>query len=420
MGGSLSIKISSRDINNFSREASLAKPSAIRMFLRYVGMDIDGVKVVSLGGGLPDPSLFPTEEFNKSWGENINHPEKIFQYGKTSGVGKYIDGLVGFLEKDNILVGKEYNNSILPTVGSQQALDFIARLLINEDDNVAVGSPTYLGALSAFNLKNPHFVIVPIDKDGLNVDNLEEKLKAFSSSGQNLKFAYVIPDFQNPAGVRMSLERREKLLELSNKYNFLIVEDAPYRALDYSGKEKLPSIYELAQKKKYHNVISLGTFSKILSPGLREGWILADKGIVEKLNQFKQAAVLCGPPLNEYLISNLFPILPAHIDKLKKAYKEKRGIMLKALKEYMPKELVSWNNPEGGFFLWLKTPCNFNLNKAEEMIKKYKVIFIPGGAFDPSGEPNEYMRLNFTFPSKEEIYEGIKRLSLMISKECEL
>ncbi len=216
----------------------------------------------------------------------------------------------------------------------------------------------------------------------------------------------------------MSLERRKKLLELSNEYKFIIVEDAPYRMLDFSGKEKLPSIYELAQQEGYNNVILLETFSKILSPGIREGWIVANSETIEKLNQFKQAAVLCGPPLNEYLISNLFPILPAHINELKKAYKEKRDIMLKALTEYMPKELVSWNNPEGGFFLWLKTPCNFNLNESEEMIEKYKIIFIPGGAFDPSNTPNGYMRLNFTYPSKDEIKEGVKRLSDMIKTEC--
>ncbi len=419
MGKSLSDKLSSWDINNvFSREADLAKPSAIRLFLKYVGAVIGGVKVVSLGGGLPDPSLFPTEEFDESWKKIITHSERIFQYGKTGGVDLYVEELKRFLEKDNIFVGDNYNNSIITTVGSQQALDFVARLLINEGDAVGVGSPTYLGALSAFNLKAPNFLSFPVDKDGLDVESLESKLKNSKGLNQRLKFVYVIPDFQNPAGVRMSLDRRKKLLELSREYKFIIVEDAPYRMLDFSGKEKLPSIYELAQQEGYNNVILLGTFSKILSPGIREGWIVANSEIIEKVNQFKQAAVLCGPTLNEYLISSLFPILPEHINKLREVYGEKKDIMVKALEDHMPKELVSWNNPEGGFFLWLKTPCKLPLEKAEEMIKTYKVIFIPGGAFDPGNRPNGYMRLNFTYPSEQDIEEGVKRLSNMIKTEC--
>ncbi len=398
----------------FSEEANQAKSSLIRIFLKYAGKP----GFVSLGGGLPDPVTFPVSDFNESWEKNIEENSSgMFQYTNTAGLDSYLNEAKSFFERDGVHIDPvKYNNDIISTVGSQLALKLVAEAFINKGDKIAVGLPTYLGALSAFKLKEPDFVGIPLDKNGLKTGDLEHKLKEMSNDGHSLKFVYVIPDFQNPAGVTMSLERRKHLLDLSENYDFLIVEDAPYRNLRYEG-ETIPLVYQLAQERGSNRVILMETLSKILAPGLREGLVVADKTIVDKINKLKQGTVLCNPPLSQALVAPLLKEgLEEHIEDLKDLYRRKRNRMIDALKKYMP-ESVTWNKPEGGFFLWLKTPYKFTPDNVVPLIEKYKVVFIPGYAFDCSGGSKSYARLNFTFPNEEEIDEGIHRLSTLIKNE---
>ena len=417
----LNSKLSDSDIDAFfSEEAQQAKSSIIRLVVGYASKP----GFVSLGGGLPDPLTFPVNELNDAWEQNIElDPDIMFQYGKTQGVDSYLDAAKNFLERtENIIIdptSSKYNNNIFSTVGSQLALKLISEVFINKGDKLIMGRPTYLGGLAAFKLNQPEFIGVPVDENGLVTDSLEERLDSIKNKDDmdRIKFAYVVPDFQNPAGVTLSLDRRKKLIDLADKYNFLILEDAPYRKLRYEGEE-LPLIYNIAQERGSNRVILLETLSKILAPGLRQGLIVADNKIIDKINKLKQATVLCGPPLTQLLATPLLKEgLEEHIEDAKILYHNKRDRMIESLEKYMPKGVV-WNKPHGGIFLWLKTPLTVDSeDKIIELIEKYKVVFIPGSAFDCTGGSGNYMRLNFSYPKGEEIDEGVKRLAKLIKNE---
>jgi len=286
----------------------------------------------------------------------------------------------------------------------------IGRIFIDPGDPIIVGLPSYVGALQAFNSYRAKFIGVPVDKEGMNIDRVEEILKEYLKEEEKIKFVYVVPDFQNPAGVTMTLERREKLLDLCYEYGTIVVEDSPYRELRFEGKSA-PMVGAM-DKRGY--AFTLHTFSKIFSPGPRIGWIIANKVIMDKIIMAKQAADLCTSPFSQSVVYEFCRrgLLKPHIEKIVTVYRKKRDIMIQALEKYMPKDAgIDWTHPQGGLFLWITLPDSLD---AEELFPKAvekKVAYVMGPAFHFDRSGKNTMRLNFSYPSEEQIDEGIRRLA---------
>lgn len=370
--------------------------------------------VISFAGGLPFPGIFPKEEIKDVVQTVLEREgELALQYGPTEGDARLIDFIVKWMREDE---GAEIDkDNILIVSGSQQALDLIGKIFIDPGDPIIVGLPTYLGALQAFNSHRARMIGVPVDKQGMNMDRVEEILREFGKKGEKIKFIYVVPDFQNPSGVTMTLERREKLLELCYEYGTIVVEDSPYRELRFEG-ESLPMVGAM-DKRGY--AFSLHTFSKILFPGTRVGWVIANKAIMDKLVMAKQPADLCSSPFTQAIIYEYCRrgLLEPHIEKIVDLYRKKRDVMLGDLERYMPKDAgVDWTHPEGGLFLWVTLPEHLD---AEDLFPKAiekKVAYVMGSAFHCDRSGKNTMRLNFSYPSEEQIDEGIKRLAVLIKE----
>jgi 2-aminoadipate transaminase len=306
--------------------------------------------------------------------------------------------------------------NILITSGSQQALDFIGRLFINRGDYIAVESPTYLGALQAWNAYGAQYVPVRADENGMVVEELEAALRV------GPKFIYVLPNFQNPSGNTLSLERRQRIVELADKYGVPIVEDDPYGQLRYEG-EHLPSIVALDSKFRRDNgtytgnVIYLSTFSKLLAPGLRLAWVIAPVEVIRRLVMAKQAADLHTASFNQYVAYEVGKggFLDEHVKVIRATYKQRRDVMLEMMDELFPTE-VKWTHPQGGMFLWGILPQGMDAAEVLKQAIERKVAFVPGAAFHPTGGGDNTMRINFSYPSPETIREGITRLSVTLKE----
>ena len=388
----------------FSRHVKMLRRSEIREILKLTRKP----GVISLAGGLPYPELFPIEEMSDIVKTVLNREGKqALQYGPTEGDPRLLDFLVNMMRtQENAVVTKD---NFLIVSGSQQALDLIGRLFINEGDPIIVGLPTYLGAIQAFRGYRPNFVGVPVDKNGMDVEIVEEKLKEYKAHNQKIKFIYVVPDFQNPSGVTMTYERRLKLLELAEEYETIIVEDSPYREIRFEG-ESIPMIGAM-DKKGY--ALSLHTFSKIFAPGTRLGWIIANEIIIDKLVMAKQPADLCSTPFSQAIVNEFCQrgLLQPHIDKIVKYYGKKQKIMLSAMKEYFPKDAgIDWTRPEGGMFSWVTLPKHVDCEKLFPKAVERKVAYVVGSAFHFDRSGKNTMRLNFSYPTEEQLEEGIKRL----------
>lgn len=389
----------------YSENVKVLRRSEIREILKLTRKE----GIISFAGGLPSPELFPVEEMKDVVKTVLEREGKqALQYGPTEGDPVLIDFIVRMMnENEGAHIDSSY---ILIVSGAQQALDLVGKLFINPGDNIIVGLPTYLGALQAFRGYRANFIGVQVDKQGMNVDEVERVLKEMKRGNEKVKFIYVVPDFQNPAGVTMTYERRKKLIELAEDYNTIIVEDSPYRELRFEG-EPVPMIGAM-DKKGY--VISIHTFSKILAPGMRLGWIIANPVIIEKMVMAKQPLDLCSPPFGQSVVAEFCNrgLLKPHIERIIKHYKKKRDIMLEALDRYIPKDMgVDWTEPEGGLFLWITLPDHLD---AEELFPKAvekKVAYVVGSAFHFDRSGRNTMRINFSYPSEEQIEEGIKRLA---------
>ncbi len=371
--------------------------------------------IISFAGGLPAPEVFPLKQFQEACNRVLETcgPQAL-QYGTTEGYRPLREMIARHASRYGIEVTAD---NILITSGSQQALDFIGRLFINNGDHIAVESPTYLGALQAWNAYGANYVTVPADDDGMIVDELETALRA------GPKFIYVLPNFQNPSGTTLSLERRRKLVELADKYGVPIVEDDPYGQLRFEG-EHLPSVVSLDSKYRgpngghySGNVIYLSTFSKLLAPGLRLAWIIAPPEIIRKLVMAKQAADLHTATFNQYVAYEVAKggFLDEHVKFIRQVYKERRDVMLETMAEMFPSE-VRWTHPQGGMFLWGILPQGMD---AAEVLKKAierKVAFVPGSAFHPNGGGENTMRINFSYSKPDTIREGITRLGLLLKE----
>ncbi|UCC38557.1 MAG: PLP-dependent aminotransferase family protein [Candidatus Aminicenantes bacterium] len=388
-----------------SDSSKVLKRSEIRELLKFTRQP----GVISFAGGLPYPGLFPVDELKDITNTVLEREgPQALQYGPTEGDERLIEFIVNWMREDEKAeIDKE---NIMIVSGSQQALDLIGRIFIDPGDPIIVGLPSYVGALQAFNSYRANFIGVPVDKEGMNSDRVEEILKEYSKKEKNIKFIYVVPDFQNPAGVTMTLERREKLLDLCYEFETIIVEDSPYRELRFEG-QSAPMIGAM-DKRGY--AFTLHTFSKIFSPGPRIGWIIANKAIMDKIIMAKQAADLCTSPFSQAVVYEFCRrgLLEPHIKKIVNAYRKKRDIMLQALEDYMPKDAgIDWTHPQGGLFLWITLPEHLDAEELFPRAVDKKVAYVMGSAFHFDGSGKNTLRLNFSYPSEEQIDEGIKRLA---------
>jgi 2-aminoadipate transaminase len=371
--------------------------------------------VISFAGGLPFSGLFPIQEIKDIANTILEEEgEIVLQYGPTEGDGRLRKYLV---EKINAEEGVNIDEeNILIVSGSQQALDLIGKIFVDPGDPIILGLPSYLGGIQAFKSFRANMLGARLDKQGMNVDTVEEILRTYAAKGQKIKFVYVVPDFQNPSGVTLSLDRRKRLLDICYEYETLVVEDTPYRELRFEG-QAVPKLGALDDRG---HAFSLHTFSKILFPGTRIGWIVANKAIMDKLIMAKQPTDLCSPPLNQSIIYEFCRrgLLEPHIEKIIEVYRNKRDVMIKALEEYMPLDAgIDWTHPEGGLFLWVTLPEKMDVEELFPKAVEKKVAYVVGSAFHFDRSGRNKMRLNFSYPTEEEIHEGIKRLAVLIKEE---
>jgi len=360
--------------------------------------------VISFAGGLPSPDTFPLKEFEHAVKETLRvDGTRALQYMVTEGHAGLKNYLCGWLKKNGI---EATEDQMLFTQGSQQGLDLLGKIFLNPSDSILVEDPTYLGAIQCLNAYQIKYLSVSIDEDGMDPMEVDRKLRR-----QKAKFLYVVPTFQNPAGFTMSLEKRKGLLKVAHKYGVPIVEDDPYSVLRFKG-HPVPSLYALA---KGEGVIYVSTFSKILSPGIRLGFILSDKGVMEKLIYAKQATDLQTNTFIQYAVYHYCQMgyLEKHIPNIIQDYAHRAAVMMKAIKENFPSE-VHYIEPEGGMFVWCRLPKGI---KASEVFKKAiqkNVAFVDGSVFYPNGGGENTFRLNFTNSTDDTIQTGIERLADVI------
>ena len=384
------------------------KSSAIRELLKFA----ERPDVISFAGGMPAPEVFPIKEFKEACLKVLTeNGAACLQYGSTDGYMPLREMIARHSARYGITVNVD---NILPTSGSQQALDLLGRIFINPGDRILVESPTYVGALQAWRTYGAEFIPVPYDDDGMITDELEARLRA------GPKFIYVLPNFQNPTGVTLSYERRLKLIELADRYGVPIIEDDPYGQLRYEG-ENLPAIEVLDSQTRLQgtsysgNVIYLSTFSKTLAPGIRLAWVVAPPEIINKLSLAKQGADLHTSTFNQIVAYEVAKggFLDEHVKIIRKTYKERLNVMIDTLEEHMP-DGIKWTKPKGGLFLWVTTPECLDCQDFFEDAVKEKVAFVPGTSFFAEGGGHNTMRLNFSNATPEKINEGISRLAKVI------
>jgi len=370
--------------------------------------------IISFGGGLPAPEVFPVKEFRAACNFILdNFGPQSLQYSTTEGYRPLREMIARHTERYSVNITPD---NILITSGSQQALDFIGRVFINQGDHIVVESPTYLGALQAWNAYGAQYIAVPSDEDGMVVDKLEEALRI------GPKFIYVLPNFQNPSGTTLSLERRKKLVETADRYGVPIVEDDPYGQLRFEG-DHLPSLVWLDSQFRGDNgcytgnVIYLSTFSKLLAPGIRLAWVIAPEQVIRKLVQAKQAADLNTALFNQMVAYEVGKggFLDEHVKFIRQVYKERRDVMIEAMEELFPSN-VHWTRPLGGMFLWGILPEAMDAAEVLKTAIERKVAFVPGASFHPNGGGKNTMRINFSYSNPENIREGITRLGTLLKE----
>lgn len=384
---------------------------AIGKTLRY----INNPEIISFAGGLPSVEVFPTDLIQKAAEKSLKEDsDHVLQYSSIPGEGELMEAIIDYLKMDNIHIEPE---NIIITTSGQHGIDLVGRLFLEPQDLIVIDLPTFGGALAAFEMEDAQYIAVDIEEDGSDVKKIEAGIEKYINQGKKPKFIYVVPDFQNPSGITTILEKRLALLSLSKKHDIPLVEDSPYRELRYTG-EQIPSIYSL--DKNQGNVIGIYTFSKILCPGLRVGFNIGPPEVIKKFIFIKGANILNTPKLNQDICTAFLREcdLNSHFKKATAFYFEKLDFFLKAMDEYFPEELgIRWTKPEGGLFLWITTPEEINTLELFYMAVEEKVAFVPGEVCYPKGyRKYNTMRINFSFPTKEQIVEGVKRLSSVIKK----
>jgi len=381
---------------HFSKRAYSLESSIIRDILKYSNQP----GVISFSGGLPAPDLFPIDELRDAADRVLTrYGQQALQYGLSMGYQPLREFVA---ERLSVRGGIQLTaDNILITAGSQQGLDVVGRTFLEEGDSLICCRPTYLGALQAFNFYGVEYAPVNMDDDGMIVDDIDALV-----AKKHPRLIYVVPNFQNPSGITLSEERRRRLVEKAQKYHIPIVDDNPYGELRYSGNP-VPSIKSIGGQA----VIQLGSFSKIISPGIRIGWLAASRQIMGVVERVKQSTDLHTNMFAQYVIYEFAQdgALDRHIERLKKEYHRRRDAMLRAMKEFFP-DTITWTKPDGGLFLWVRLPEGTDAGSLFKKAIEEKVAFVPGKPFHPDGSGANTLRLNFSCASLENIHEGIKRL----------
>jgi len=374
--------------------------------------------VISLAGGLPDTSTFAPELYAKLMAKvAAESAARALQYGPTEGMAVAVDCIVEVMATEGTSVNPA---DVIVTTGGQQVIDLVCKTLIDPGDVIVAEAPTYPGAVPTFSAYQADVVQIEMDSDGMPIDELESTLDRLQREGRSPKFIYTIPNFQNPGGVTMSLPRRRRLVEVARERELLVLEDNPYGLLRYEG-EALPTLYSLdaanAGKSGASDlVIYLGTFSKILSPGLRLGWAVAPRPVLEKLNLGKQGADLCSSPMTQLFVAAYFlertatggPAWVEYVERLRDLYRRRRDVMLEALEEHFGGR-ATWTRPEGGLFIW--ATLEDGVDTTDLMARSEGVAFVPGrAAYTDGRRGSSSMRLNFAGVPEDDIREGIRRI----------
>jgi len=384
--------------------------------------------VISLAGGLPDTSTFPAELYAKLMAQvAAESTARALQYGPTEGMSATVECIVEAMAQEQTFVDP---SEVIVTTGGQQVIDLVCKALIDPGDVIVAEAPTYPGAVPTFTAYQADVMQIEIDADGMPIDALEETLDRLQEQGRRPKFIYTIPNFQNPGGVTMSLARRRRLVEVARERELLVLEDNPYGLLRYEG-EPLPTLYSLDAQAAARGgaadlVIYLGTFSKILSPGLRLGWAVAPRPVLEKLNLGKQGADLCSSSVTQTFVAAYFAERDAHgqpawlqyVERLRDLYRERRDTMLEALQEHLG-ERASWTNPAGGLFVW--ATLDGDVDTTDLLARSQGVAFVPGRAAYVDGRSgSSSMRLNFAGLPEQDIREGVRRIARAIGPDTSL
>jgi 2-aminoadipate transaminase len=397
--------------HRYAQRTQRMASSAIRELLKLT----EKPDIISFAGGLPAPEVFPVQEIEEACIQVLRREgSKALQYSATEGYLPLREMIARHTSRYGIEVIAE---NILVTSGSQQALDLLGKIFINRGDRILVESPTYLGAIQAWQAYGAEFVAVPSDENGMVIDALEEALRT------GPKFIYVLPNFQNPTGVTLSLDRRQELVRLAARHGVPIIEDDPYGQLRFEG-DHLPSVVVLdGQYQENHdscyrgNVIYLSTFSKTLAPGLRLAWVIAPPDVIRKLVQAKQGADLHTSTFNQMIAYEVSHggFLDRHIRLIRQVYSERRNLMLELMEETFPPG-VRWTRPQGGLFLWSVLPDWLDAAEVLKMAVEHKVAFVPGAPFHPCGGGHNTMRINYSNASPEQIELGITRLGEVLQQ----
>ena len=380
----------------FARRVQGMRASAIREILKVTQQP----DVISFAGGLPAPELFPLEEVRAAAGRVLDrYGPAALQYSTTEG---HLPLREWIAARDGIPASQ-----VQIVTGSQQGLDLLGKVLISEGDRVMVEAPTYLGALQSFYPYGPQYVQLPTDDGGIDVDALAETL----GQGEGAKLLYTVPNFQNPTGRTLSLERRRRLVELTAEHGVLVIEDDPYGELRFSG-EPLPSLYSLGLEyagPEHNHVIYSSSFSKTLVPGLRDAWVQAAPPIIQKLVQAKQGADLHTPTYNQMLITELLPLLPRQIETVRRVYGERAEVMLRCAADFFPQG-VEITRPQGGMFLWVTLPGGMDTTALLPRAVERKVAYVPGAPFFALGGGEQTLRMSYTNATPEQIERGMRAL----------
>ncbi len=367
--------------------------------------------IISFGGGLPDASLFPVKEIAEITTKVLD--EKGFlalQYGPTEGEPDFVEALIKLMADFGEEAKKE---NICVTSSSQQGLDLLSLLFLDTDAPIIMELPSYLGAIQAFRRHGVNMIGIPMDDEGMDLDKLEEELVKLEKSGKKPRFIYTIPDYQNPSGITMTVERRKKLIKMATEREIPIVEDSPYREICFTG-DVLPSLWTLSGGK---NVILLKTFSKSLFPGMRMGWTVGEPEVIDKIVMLKQSVDLCTPSFNQMILADFIKTgkMKETIEKAIECYRPKGNAMLEEMDKHMPEE-AEWSRPTGGMFLWVKLPENVDTKDIFMKAIENNVAYVIGHPFHCNNKGANTMRLNYSYPSIEQIHEGIPLLAKTIKE----
>jgi 2-aminoadipate transaminase len=405
----------SRDLERyaglFASRTRVMKSSAMRDMMAVTARP----EVISLAGGLPDTSSFPPDTFAALFQRIATEScARALQYGPTEGLDEVKARIAEVMGAEGMRADP---GDVIVTTGGQQVIDLVTKTLIDPGDVVVAEAPTYPGAVPVFSSYQADLVQIEMDGDGMRIDLLEETLERLERDGRRPKFVYTVPTFQNPAGVTMSLERRRRLVEIAHERELLVLEDNPYGLLRYEG-EAQPTLRAL-DRGVY--TMYLGTFSKILSPGIRLGWVVAPPPVLEKINIGKQAADLCTSTLSQLMVEAYFQEgrWRDYIDSLAEIYRARRDTMLDALAEFLPPE-ADWTRPSGGLFIWVTLPDYIDTTDLLARALRENVAFVPGEGAYRDGRGRDSMRLNYSGVDEDSIREGVRRIGKVVDEQVAL